>query len=896
MTVSSVNLTHLRNAKNAVIGNPSAKLQLARDPSFVGSLVDCLNLHDARTEIRVEAAHVVTSLSYGSPEALLSLLQSNAPHALLYAIAHLSSTAPPALLAAFARALRAIAVSAADAVGPSLWGLGPETSIAAHDAQDALELLFHPDALDTILPLLLLPSLFHVPTTTSIAQLLASALRVRQHRAAVSEWVPPSERSKLKEKEKDPRPRRGWEKAVPAPVGGWVARTLVGLLASRNVKLQEAALGALAALAKDSPDVSSILSRTGTDRDPSPLATVLTLAKSRSPDVQLAACLCAAHILRALPRQHQDESHTRLVMNTLNRMIASPLSLSDLHDTANGSEGSGAGALGQVTMAQRARACFVLCEFNVLSLLWRLIGSTDHLVSDDASLCQTAFDRGCLAQLVGLVTALPTPPAPASLLADVVTDVKMKDVGSGGNGGTGEEEEEEWVEPEGRAALREAALTAIAAISLFDNDVRRSLTEPSTHPSYHHPTPAPSSSQPSLLASPSFPPTSTTPHSFSRSPTPPSNSSTGGGELLPLLLQGLAHPSAGVRAVAVLRTNIVDSGLGVGVWRRCVRGSALPKSQDGREDEERKGEGEGEKDRRVLGAGLAVVCNLVNGFSPLRSVLLEDGLVERLNQILGYEEPALRVSALWALKNLVYRSGGEVKRGVGGVVGWERLVGFIKGGEGTEGERGGVEGEREKEEVREQALNVLRNLTEDEEGVGVVVEGVGEGVLLDCVAASLKSGNNDIVLQAAYLLANLANDPDAPLQKSILSHPGILPALHSALIAATTTAPLPSSSPLISSSPFPLSPTSHSSASHISSHALHNTSTTHQARGPLVACVAQLVVSGANEVRRAGFEGALRHVAEFGGVLGGRGGGEGEERHVAERARGALRVLETNWS
>ncbi|KAG6901049.1 hypothetical protein C0995_001448, partial [Termitomyces sp. Mi166 len=895
MTVSSVNLANLRNAKNAVIGNPSAKLQLARDPSFVRNLVDCLDYHDARADIRIEAAHVVASLSYGtlsvpdsfpvwlmslgSDEALLALLRAHAPHALLYALAHFTKDDSPALRAAFARALRAIAVSAADAVGPSQWGLGPASSVADQDAQDAVEFLFLPESLDILLPLLV-DTAPQVPT--SIAQLLAATIRLRHHRLCVSEWLPLAER--MKAKEKDVRPRRGWEKAAvgpgPARLGGWTGRQLVGLIGSKDVKLEEAALGALAALAKDSTDVASALARPSNDREVSPLTTILNLTKSRSPDVQLAACLCAAHILRALPRHQQDESSTRVVMNTVNRMIASPLSPTDdlgsPHASIGTSSSGNLGNLGQVTLAQRTRACFVLY----------------HLVADDASLCQAAFDRGCLAQLIGLVTALPLPPTPPSLIAEAELVIP----GNGNGNGQGvaaasaggsrvyipppedeskTEEEEVWCEPEGRALLREAALTAIAAISLFDNDVRRSLTEPALHPSYHHP--STTSFFPSSFST--SPPT-TTASAFSPSPSPPAPSPSGPPPLLPVLLAGLVHPSAGVRyaacqcvramsrAVAVLRTNIVDSGLGMGVWRRCVKGRVrasasasgkgtgegerertIDRAADGygygirarergsastgdgvnereREREREREEWEGEKDKRVIGAGLAVVCNLVNDFSPLRAVLLEDGLVERLVEILGYDDAALRVSALWAIKNLLYRSGIELKERVVGEVGWGRVVGFLEDTDVG---------------IREQAFNVLRNVTESEDGVELVYREVGEDVLLDHVANALKSANDDEVLQAAYLLANLANDTEAH-QARILSNPQILPALHAALVAATITASSPSTATATAAASTP-----------------HTYTPRAQARGPLVSCVAQLAVTGAAQVQAAGFEGALRH-------------------------------------
>jgi hypothetical protein len=147
----------------------------------------------------------------------------------------------------------------------------------------------------------------------SIAQLLGAALRAPSHRTAVAEWVPPAERSR-----EASHGRRRWERPeviTPAQSsgGGWVARHLTTLLRSRDVKVQEAALNALAALAKDNHDVAVHLARAPAGRPTSgmfsqvivsshhkfvtmpefPLALTLALGlcKSRSTDVQLAAGL-----------------------------------------------------------------------------------------------------------------------------------------------------------------------------------------------------------------------------------------------------------------------------------------------------------------------------------------------------------------------------------------------------------------------------------------------------------------------------------------------------------------------------------------------------------------------------------------------------------------------------
>jgi armadillo repeat-containing protein 8 len=161
-------------------------------------------------------------------------------------------------------------------------------------------------------------------TSTSISQLLGSAVRKSEHRAAVTEWLPHAERIK------EVKGKRGWEKpdatksTAPSRQGGWVVRNLTELLKTRDGKvrryeqrigivsytfdqLQEAALSAIAALAKDNPSVATILTKSPV-RDSkillssylqrndslvvkSSMPSVLSLTKSRTAEVQLAASL-----------------------------------------------------------------------------------------------------------------------------------------------------------------------------------------------------------------------------------------------------------------------------------------------------------------------------------------------------------------------------------------------------------------------------------------------------------------------------------------------------------------------------------------------------------------------------------------------------------------------------
>ena len=180
------------------------------------------------------------------------------------------------------------------------------------------------DAFDICLPLLASPS---SQLSMAIAQLLASTLRLQTHRVVASEWVPPSERNK------EIKGKRGWEKTEPSSSpskdGGWLARQLIVLIQKKDakvshrnksclfantdfctMKLQEAALSALASLTRDNPSVATGLTRSTPDHNCewrpfvrsthllipyAPLTAILNMVlsscKSRNTNLQLAACL-----------------------------------------------------------------------------------------------------------------------------------------------------------------------------------------------------------------------------------------------------------------------------------------------------------------------------------------------------------------------------------------------------------------------------------------------------------------------------------------------------------------------------------------------------------------------------------------------------------------------------
>jgi hypothetical protein len=352
---------------------------------------------------------------------------------------------------------------------------------------------------------------------------------------------------------------------------------------------------------------------------------------------------------------------------------------------------------------------------------------------------------------------------------------------------------QEWEEDEAESLcwLREAALTTIAVLALTDNDIRRDVTD--------------------------------------------------GQRLLPPLASALTHRHTGVRyaacqcvralsrSVAVTRTSLVDSGLGSALFGVFAK-----------EDE----------DRRVVHAALAAVCNLVNQYSPLRTPFLEQGVASRLSRLLSSPSAELRLSALWALKNLVYKCAPETKRAIMADVGWTALDARLDDTDAG---------------VREQALYLLRNFADCEDDVDAVFEALGTSRLLGALASALESRDADVVLQAAFTIANLANG-HAQRQALILAHGQLLGSLRGALVDAPA-----------------------------------------EARCAALGAIIELAW-GAGELRAAGIESTLRHLVESGGGGGGSSGGGGGgaggtgspatgvgggvDREVKERARRALEAME----
>jgi hypothetical protein len=139
-----------------------------------------------------------------------------------------------------------------------------------------------------------------------------------------------------------------------------------------------------------------------------------------------------------------------------------------------------------------------------------------------------------------------------------------------------------------------------------------------------------------------------------------------------------------------------------------------------------------DEDRRVVHAALADVCNLVN----------TDTVSRTRRRLPSSPSAELCLRALWALKNLVYKCAPETKRAIMAGVAWTALDGRLDDADAG---------------VREQALYLLRNFADCEDDVDAVFEALGTSRLLGALVSALESRDADVVLQAAFTIANLAN-------------------------------------------------------------------------------------------------------------------------------------------
>ncbi|TXT11159.1 hypothetical protein VHUM_01910 [Vanrija humicola] len=238
--------------------------------------------------------------------------------------------------------------------------------------------------------------------------------------------------------------------------------------------------------------------------------------------------------------------------------------------------------------------------------------------------------------------------------------------------------------------------------------------------------------------------------------------------VLPLVCAALSHPSYGVRAaacclaralsrtVAIVRTSIVDSGVGeevVATLRREVarRGTVPvdgPIDADGDQSMDVALEEElGDRTWTVEVAATATICNLVTNFSPLKDKLLGNGGLELLVELTASPHEPLALNALWALKNVTYHAGEPLKAEVMAVLGWDTLRRFLS--------------PETPKALRAQALDMLQNLLDDQTPAQMnkTVDALGLEFVINIVADSIRPTADvdlDLCEPGLYILSHLA--------------------------------------------------------------------------------------------------------------------------------------------
>lgn len=254
--------------------------------------------------------------------------------------------------------------------------------------------------------------------------------------------------------------------------------------------------------------------------------------------------------------------------------------------------------------------------------------------------------------------------------------------------------------------------------------------------------------------------------------------------VLPLVCSALSHPSYGVRAaacqlaralsrtIAILKTSLVDSGVGEEVVETLRREVARRQDEGGEVTAEFDVTAEeelGDRAWTVEVAATATICNLVTDFSPLRAKLVMSGGVELLVSLTSSSYEPLALNALWALKNLTYHASETLKADVVRALSWRRLAELIS--------------PRTPPQLRTQALHLLQNVVDqaskaelsrtldalgsgvaDADADGLALDGMGDDAEyeppapsgMDSIVAALSADDLELRKPALYILSNLA--------------------------------------------------------------------------------------------------------------------------------------------
>jgi hypothetical protein len=169
------------------------------------------------------------------------------------------------------------------------------------------------------------------------------------------------------------------------------------------------------------------------------------------------------------------------------------------------------------------------------------------------------------------------------------------------------------------------------------------------------------------------------------------------------------------RSVCILRTNLVDAGIAIPLFRLLS-----------------------DESLEVKIAATGAVCNLMLEFSPMRRAILEQGAMKLLCQHTRSQHTQLRLNAVWALKHFCYQPDEPLHvEQMLGELGYEQLMQLC---------------EDEDIGVQEQALSVIRNvMTGEVKSIGLLFDNIGASRLMKLIVEKLGSSYWEIVAAVGSL-------------------------------------------------------------------------------------------------------------------------------------------------
>ncbi|EGC37648.1 hypothetical protein DICPUDRAFT_149720 [Dictyostelium purpureum] len=140
----------------------------------------------------------------------------------------------------------------------------------------------------------------------------------------------------------------------------------------------------------------------------------------------------------------------------------------------------------------------------------------------------------------------------------------------------------------------------------------------------------------------------------------------------------------------------------------------------------------------------ATLCNLVLDFSPMKQAVLDNGILQKLVQLIF--EPhdfKIRLNCIWALKNLLYMAEPSLKESAMKELGYDKLIDLIKDHDSS---------------ISEQALAVLRNLA-FKDNDQLVSEERFNGQMVPTLESKLTPSNPpEIIKQTLFVICNIVTN------------------------------------------------------------------------------------------------------------------------------------------